>query len=40
MTFKAKRITRQYSQNINATADKVHELICPVREAEWLDGWD
>ncbi len=40
MTFKAKRVTRQYTQNINAPADKVHELICPVREAEWLDGWD
>jgi len=40
MTFKAKRVTRQFAQVINTSAEKVHELICPVREAEWLDGWD
>ena len=40
MTFNAKRVTRQYTQTINASAARVHELICPVREAEWLDGWD
>jgi hypothetical protein len=38
--FKAKRITRNYVQRIQAAPSVVHALICPVREAEWLDGWD
>ena len=38
--FKAKRVTRNYIQTINAEPAKVHTLICPVKEAEWLDGWD
>ena len=37
--FKAKRITRTYCQTINATPEKVFLLLCPVREADWLDGW-
>ena len=39
-TFKAKRVTRSYIQTINAEPSEVHALICPVKEAEWLDGWD
>ena len=39
-SFKAKRVSRSYIQTINAAPDKVHSLICPVKEAEWLDGWD
>ena len=38
--FKAKRTIRSYIQTINAEPATVHSLICPVREAEWLDGWD
>jgi len=38
--FKAKRVTRNYIQTINAEPARVHSLICPVKEAEWLDGWD
>jgi hypothetical protein len=38
--FKAKRITTSYEQTIYADPVQVFELICPVREAEWLDGWD
>ena len=38
--FKAKRVTRRYVQTIHAQASVVHSLICPVKEAEWLDGWD
>ncbi len=34
-----KRITRSFTQHIEATPDVVLPLICPVREAEWLDGW-
>lgn len=37
--FQAKRITRSYRQTINASPDEVFPLICPVREAEWQEGW-
>jgi hypothetical protein len=38
--FTAKRVTRNYVQTIQAAPLAVHALICPVKEAEWLDGWD
>lgn len=34
-----KRLTRRYTQTIDAAPDRVFPLLCPVREAEWLDGW-
>jgi len=37
--FTPKRITRTYRQTINASPEVVFPLLCPVREAEWLDGW-
>jgi len=37
--FSARRTTRTYRQTINSTPEKVFPLLCPVREAEWLDGW-
>lgn len=37
--FHPKRITRSYQQTIKARPEKVFPLLCPVREAEWLDGW-
>lgn len=37
--FKPKRITRSYRQTIHTTPEEVFPLLCPVREAEWLDGW-
>ena len=37
--FTGRRLTRTYCQTINTTPEKVFPLICPVREAEWLDGW-
>lgn len=37
--FQPKRVIRAYRQTINATAEKVFPLLCPVRESEWLDGW-
>jgi len=37
--FKAKRIIRNYRQTINAPPEVLFPLLCPVREAEWLDGW-
>ena len=38
--FKAKKITRSYRQSINAPSDVIFPLLCPVREAEWFDGWE
>jgi hypothetical protein len=37
--FKARHVTKEYRQTIYASPDKVFPLLCPVREAEWLDGW-
>jgi len=37
--FFSQRITREYRQTINAAPDTVFPLLCPVREADWLDGW-
>ena len=33
------RCERSYTQRIEASPDQVFPLLCPVREAEWLDGW-
>jgi len=38
--FQVKRSVRTYRQTIDAKPDVVFPLLCPVREAEWLDGWD
>ena len=38
--FAAKQVTRSYIQQIDYPPDAVFPLLCPVREAEWLDGWD
>jgi hypothetical protein len=37
--FVANRVTRRYRQTINASPEVVFPLLCPVREAEWLDAW-
>lgn len=38
--FAAKHVSRSYRQTINATSKIIFPLLCPVREAEWLDDWD
>ena len=38
--FYSRRIMREYRQTIRATPEAVFPLLCPVREAEWLDGWN
>ena len=38
--FHSQRLTREYRQTIRATPEDVFPLLCPVREAEWLDGWN
>lgn len=37
--FVAKRAIWKYTQAIEAPPATVFPLLCPVREAEWLDGW-
>lgn len=34
------RVQRTYVQRIEAAPEKVFPLLCPVREAEWVKGWD
>ena len=33
------RVTRRYTQHLNAGPDQVFPLLCPVRESEWVNGW-
>lgn len=35
-----KRVLRTYTQTLNGDPAKVFPLLCPVREADWIDGWD
>lgn len=37
--FKSIRIVHEFTQNNPAAAEKVFPLLCPVREADWLPGW-
>jgi hypothetical protein len=34
------RVTYDYTQQLVAPPDEVFPLICPVREADWLDGFE
>ena len=34
------RATHTYTQRLIAGPDAVFPLLCPVREADWIDGWD
>jgi hypothetical protein len=34
------RVTRSYTQRLQATPERVFPLLCPVREADWITGWD
>jgi len=36
---KPNRVTRTFTQKLVAEPSKVFPLLCPVREADWLDGW-
>lgn len=37
---KPNRVTRTYTQHLLGDASRVFSLLCPVREAEWIDGWE
>lgn len=34
------RVSHVYTQHIAAPPEKVFPLLCPVREREWVEGWD
>jgi hypothetical protein len=35
-----KRTSHSYTQSLLASPEAVFPLLCPVREAEWIPGWD
>lgn len=37
---KPNRATRTYAQRLVGTPETVLPLLCPVREADWIQGWD
>jgi hypothetical protein len=39
MHFQGKRVAHEYTQTNVAPPDKVFPLLCPVREADWVPGW-
>ncbi|MEL7122012.1 MAG: hypothetical protein AAFO07_21370 [Bacteroidota bacterium] len=40
MNFTGKQKTLTYTQLNNAKPEEVFPLLCPVREKDWLDGWN
>lgn len=38
--FQGKRVVRESVQTNPAAPEKVFPLLCPVREAEWVPGWE
>ena len=38
--MKAIQKTFTYTQNNDGTPEEVFPLLCPVREKDWLDGWE
>lgn len=36
----SKRLVRNYRQTLDGGKDEIFSLLCPVREKEWLNGWD
>ncbi len=39
-SFTSKKITLGFKQINNGPPEKVFPLLCPVREKDWLDGWN
>lgn len=40
MAFKGLKRTLTFTQNNRGNIEEVFPLLCPVREADWLDGWE
>jgi hypothetical protein len=38
--FKAKKMTRRFTQHFLATPERVFPLLCPTREYEWIEPWE
>jgi hypothetical protein len=36
----AKRVSHTYTQHLIGSPEAVFPLLCPVREADWIQGWD
>ena len=36
----ARRVSRSYTQRLAGPPEAVFPLLCPVREADWIPGWD
>lgn len=34
------RVSHSYTQTLNAPADKIFPLLCPVMETKWVNGWN
>lgn len=34
------RVERSYIQNLRGKPQEIFPLLCPVREKEWVEGWD
>jgi hypothetical protein len=34
------RVSRTYTQHLAGTPETVFPLLCPVREADWIEGWN
>lgn len=39
-TIRSRRERRAFTHHVPAAAEQVFPLLCPVREFEWLSGWD
>jgi hypothetical protein len=39
-TFKSKRKRQEFSGTWETTVEELFPLFCPVREADWIPGWD
>lgn len=37
---KPNRVVRTYTQRLVAHPTEVFPLLCPVRESDWIEGWD
>jgi hypothetical protein len=40
MIGEGRRVSRTHSMTVDATADSVFPLLCPVREYDWIDVWE
>ncbi len=38
--FQSIQVNRKFSLTFNSLPEKVFPLLCPVREKEWIPGWD